>query len=278
MTLAQAQVYAALKRGRADRRVQSFERQFNMADANANPNAITIAPQQGGDFFVDQFTVSILTTYYTVSGGVYTNIAAASLAASLKTKVAAFIFGHSDFASGFAKGQSLLPVTVWDYEQPQIYTGVGSVSTSFGVVDGNVRANLQLGDLVQVFTAITPGPVNTAAIVVCRLQNGQYSNMLDSLGSDVFTINKLRYQLTDNTLLGQFSNPIQLINQSLFGASKTDNVTPTSYKQPQQYQAGIIDIGITQTFSKAIGWGTYVNYNMVDFQMDFFVSHTDRLR
>jgi len=279
-TLKQAKLISALKRQAGASRVHSFERQFNQADPNAggNPNAITIATQPGGDFFVDQFTVQILTYYFTVSGGVYTNVAAAALAATLKTKVAAFLFGYADFQSGFPKAQSLLPLNVWAYEAPFSYRGISSGSTSFGNIDANVRAVLQVGDIVQPITATTAGPVNTAAFVVMRLSNGYYANMENALSSDVFSINKVRYQLSDSTQTAQFSNPIQLINQSLFGAAKTDNVDPTAYKQPQQFQAGIIDIGINQSFYKAIGWGTYVNYDVVNFSMSFFVNKTTRLR
>ncbi len=276
MTKAQAKILAALQRNGGARRVQSFERQFNTADPSGrSANAITISPQSG-DFFVDQFTVTVLTYYFTVSGGAYTNVAAAALAASLKTKLASFIFGNSDFAAGFAKAKSLLPVTVWVYESPYVY-GAGYSRTSLGATDATANAFLQYGDIVQPFTATTAGPVTTAALVVMRLSNGYYSNMVNALGSDVFSINKVRYQL-DPTLITQFNNPIQLINQSLFGAAKTDNVDPTAYKQPQQYQAGIIDIGVNQTFYKAIGWGIYVNYDCVSFSLSFFVDKTVRLK
>ncbi len=281
MTLAQAKIKAALMKAAGGGRVHSFERQFNNADGNGNPNpnAITIATQPGGDFFVDQFTVQILTYYFTVAAGAYTNVAAAAIAATLKTKLACFVFGHSDFAAGFAKAKSLLPLSIWAYEAPFAYTGVGSGRTSFGVIDATVQAFLQAGDVVQPFTATTAGPVNTAGFVVMRLANGFYANMLDSLGSDVFTINKVRYQLADPVNnLDQFINPIQLLNASLFGAAKTDNVTPTSYKQPQQFQAGIIDIGVNQSFYKAIEWSSYVQYNCVNFTLDFFVNKTTRLK
>jgi len=277
-SFAQAQMISAAKKAAGNRRVNSFERGFNSADAAPNPNAISIATQPGGDFFVDQFSVNILTYYFTVVTGTYTNVAASAIAASLKTKLAAFIFGYADFQAGFGKGQSLLPVTVWAYEAPFAYKGVGTGTTSFGNIDSTVRAFLQVGDVVQPFTATTAGPITTAAFVVMRLSNGYYANMLNALASDTFGINKVRYQLTDPTLLGQFNNPIQLINISLFGAAKTDNVDPTAYKQPQQFQAGIIDIGINQLFYKAIGWGIYVNYDSVSFTLSVFVNKTTRLK
>ena len=103
--------------------------------------------------------------------------------------------------------------------------------------------------------------------------------MLNSLSSDVFSINKVRYQFDPTAIsLTQFNNPIQLINQSLFGAAKTDNVDPTAYKQPQQYQAGIIDIGISQSFYKAVGWAIYTNYDCVNYSLSFFVNKTTRLK
>lgn len=279
MNYKQAMLVSSLKKQGNQRRVNSFERQFNSADATqVNPNAINIATQPGGDFFVDQFSVQILTYYFTVVAGVYTNVAAGAIAATLQTKLGAFIFGYSDFQAGFAKGQSMLPLSVWGYEAPFAYRGVGTGATSFGNIDANVRAILLVGDVVQPATAITAGPINTASFVVMRLSNGYYANMLNSLSSDVFSINKVRYQLTNPALLGQFNNPLQLINQSLFGAAKTDNVDPTAYKQPQQFQAGIIDIGVSQSFYKAIGWATYSNYDSVSYTLSFFVNRTTRLK
>lgn len=275
MTLAQAKLVSALRRARGYGRVQSFERQFNNADVAPNPNQVLLGNQAGEAPFTDQFTIQVQIKYFTVAAGVYTNVAAAAIQAALKTFIAAPIFGFSDAQAGYAKFKSLLPVNVWLYEAPFVY-GRDYPRTSFGALDATALAFLQFGDMVQPFTSTTGG-VNTVGLVIVRLVNGYYANLLNSLSSDIFQTNLIRYQM-DSTLVAQFNNPIQLINQSLFGAAKTDNIDPTAYKQPQQFQAGIIDIKVFQTIYKAIGWGTYVNYDCILFTLSVFVRKTDRLQ
>lgn len=277
-TKAEAQVVAALKRSRQGRSIQSFERQFNTADPGGSPAPVSMG-SNGSDFFVDQFSVNVFAVYFTVAAGVYTNIAAAALNATLKTKLATFIFGSADFGAGFSKGRSMLNgINIWLYGLPFVYGGQGNPSTVFGALDATALAFLQLGDLVQPFTAIVAGPVNTVGLMVTRLNNGYYGNLLKALDSDVFTINKVRYQLTLATDTAQFSNTIQLINQSWFGAAKTDNIDATTNKTPTQFQAGIIDVPVRQTFYKAIGWATYFNYDCQGVTFSFFVDNTQKIR
>lgn len=284
MTLAQAKLMQALKRGKSERRVQSFERSFNNADESLNPQSIVVAAGPGNPAFSDQFTIQVITKYFTVAGAVWTNIAAAALAASLKTFVSAFIFGYSDGQSGYAKARQLMPVggtaTTWNYDTMFTYGVTPAQATVNNVItlcDATAKAFLQLGDVVFPFYSSTAGPVYSVALVIVRLSNGFYANLLNSLGSDTFQTNLIRYQM-DSTLVAQFSNPINLINQSLFGATKNDTIDATAYKQPQQYQAGIVDMGIGQTIYKSVGWATYVNYDCVLFTLSVFVKRTDRLR
>jgi hypothetical protein len=287
MTLAQAKLLSAMRKGRSERRVESFERSFNNADVAtpSNPSGISVAAGPGNPSFTDQFSVQVITKYFTVAGAVWTNIAAAALAASLKTFVSAFIFGYSDSQSGYAKARQLMPVgsgvaTTWAYGNYFIYGYTPSQALVNGVItntDATANAFLQLGDCVFPFYASTAGPIYSVALVIVRLSNGFYANLLNSLSSDTFTTNLIRYQL-DPLLISQFSNPINLINQSIFGATKNDTIDPTAYKQPQQFQAGIVDMGIGQTIYKSVGWATYVNYDCVLFTLSVFVRKTDRLR
>lgn len=287
MTLAQAKLVSALKRGRSERRLQAFEKSFHTADPTPmNPGSIAVAPAPGNPAFTDQFSIQVITKYFTVAAGVWTNIAASALAASLKTYVAAFIFGYTDAQGGYSKAKQLLPLTgtgsstTWGYNTQFVYgvnTPQASVNGTYTVLDSTALAFLQLGDLVLPFSASTAGPVYSVALVIVRLTNGIYSALLNALSSDVFQTNLVRYSM-DSTLVAQFNNPIVLINYSWFGATKNDNIDPTAYKQPQQYQAGIVDIGINQSIYKAIGWGTYVNYDCVLFSLSVFVRRTDKIK
>lgn len=286
MNLAQAKLISALRKGRGDRRLQSFERAFNTADPTGNPNSVVVAAGPGNPPFSDQFSIQVITKYFTVSGTTWTNIAASALAASLKTFVAAFIFGYTDAQGGYSKARSLFPLTgtgastTWGYNNPFVVGNTPAtalVNSAIVALDSTALAFVQLGDVVFPFSASTAGPVYSVALVIVRMTNGIYSALLNALSSDIFQTNLIRYSM-DTSLVAQFNNPIGLINYSLFGATKSDNIDPTAYKQPQQYQAGIVDIGIGQTIYKSIGWGTYVNYDCVLFTLSVFVRKTDRLR
>lgn len=266
-------------RGNDNRRMQSYERGFNNADS-ASPSAVTVGTGLGNVAFTDQFTINILLRYFTVVTTVYTTVAAAAIAAILKTQLAVFIFGNGDSQSGYAKLRQAFPlIGGWLYNDIFIY-GYTQARTAFSNLDATALAVLQIGDLVLPFSATTAGPINTVCLVIVRMSNGQYSALLADTSSDTFNVVRLRYSV-DVTAVSQFNNPVGVYNQSIFGATKSDLVDPIAFKSAVQFQTGILDIDLRQTINKATAWASYVNFDATatsNIAFAVFVNGTNKLR
>lgn len=253
------------------------------AELNAETNPLRVSQVPGNPPFEAQFDVNIILKYFTASdatGATYTATTAAAIAAALKTKLAAFVFGQSDFAAGFKKSIQQFPVTGgWIYGNPFVY-GRDVATCAFGNFDSTVTAQLEVGDIVIPFTATTAGPVYTVGLVIMRCPSVGYAKMVDSLSSDRFWVNNIRYILTDTSAAGllQYDNSIKVQKQSLFGLFNENEVSPTSFKQPQQFQAGIVDVPIDQGVDKNVSVNTYINYDSVNQKFSFFVRNFDRLQ
>lgn len=247
-----------------------------------NPIATTLTPQVGNPGFVAQFDLKIQPKFFTVAVGVYTNITAAALLAAqptLAVQLPAFIFGNMDKAGGFALLRQQFPVTGWTYGTPFIYGADSGAGTLFGVVDANVAAFLNIGDLVIPFTAVLGG-VNYAAFIIVDCVQSAYGSMVDALSSDVFRMNMVRYNVPSNgaTDLAQYVQNIIILKQSIFGKFDQDKISPNSFKVPEQQQDNIIDVPIKQDFNKQVALATYINYNVSYVLWNVFVSSVNRLQ
>jgi hypothetical protein len=271
---------------RFNSRANSFERSH--ADGPiVNAAATQLGALKGNPGFVAQFDVTILLKYFSVvdATGVYTALTAAQLLAAYAagaTQIPAFVFGNSDFASGFKKLQNLFPLNGWTYGMPVIYgRNTPRIPTSVingGFVDATVTAQLQVGDLViPVYS--DQGATTYVALAIVRCTQVGYGTLLDALNSDRFIINMLRYVMSDTTAVGlaQYNNNVSIVKQSLFGKFDQDFVSPTSFKMPEQFQAGIIDIPIEKGVDKQVELATYLNYDAVTVQWSFFVNYLEKL-
>jgi hypothetical protein len=272
MTKAEYEVRRKLRRG-----VNSFE--SNNADAPlVSPNATSLKAAKGNPSFEAQFDIQFLLKYFTVAAGVFTEVAAAALAATLKTRLTAMIFGNSDFAAGFKRTQQALPLQVWAYDVPFVY-GKDYPITQFGALDATAKATLIAGDLVIPFWATTAGPVNTIALCIIRCTQVGYGTLLDAIGSDIFDINMLRYQVPTSGAsdINQYANQIGVYKQSLFGKFDSDFVSPNSFKLPEQMQANIIDVPLEKRIDKQVILSLYVNYDCVTFSWSMFVNTVKKI-
>ena len=277
----EAQMLAMLDRG-----VNAFDR-FNADDAvpmsMPYQNNLRLAAQPGNPAFTAQFDLQILIRYFTESSGTYTARTAAYVLATLTalaTQLPVFIFGNSDYNGGFRKSQGQFPLSGgWTYanNQPFIY-GLGPSRCAFGNLDATVTGQFQVGDLVLPVTAVLSGPVNVLGVVIVRCAQVAYGTMLDALNSDVFWLNNVRYIINDSGQLTQFNNAIYIQSQSLFGKFRSDSVSPTSFKQPEQFQNGIIDIPINKGIDKNVIFGFYANYGATDLQLSIFVRQVNKLQ
>lgn len=258
---------------------QALMAKLNAGVDAADSNPLTLDAAAGNKPFTAQFDVTVLVKYFTESGGTYTGVAASAIAATLKTKLAAFLFGQSDYAAGFKKSIQQFPVTVWAYGQPFTY-GRDVAACAFGALDATVLAQLEIGDIVIPYTATTAGPVDTLALVILRSPQVGYAKLVDSLSSDRFWINNVRYVLTDTTAAGltQYDNEVKVQKQSLFGLFNENSVSPTAFKEPTQFQAGIVDMLINQGIDKNTMMGSYINYDSVTQKFTIFVQNFDRLK
>jgi len=221
--------------------------------------------------------------YFTENGaGVYTLKTAAQILAAqptLATKLPSFLFGHADYAGGFSRLKAAFPVAVWTYGIPFVYgTGDTRPGCTFSVYDATVTAQLTAGDLVQPFTA-TLGGVNYVALSVIHCNQVAYGTLLDSLGSDMFQMNMIRYIMADTSAVGlaQYQNNINIFKQSLFGKFDSDFVSPNSFKLPEQMQDGVIDIPLVKGIDKQIALATLINYDTPNVQWSVFVSMVNKL-
>jgi hypothetical protein len=123
------------------------------------------------------------------------------------------------------------------YEQiitPMLPSGVVLTSVAIG------RDNASTTNRQKAIFTFTEG-VNVDTVTV-ECKQVPYPDLLAATSSDSFRISQIRYSLSDSAQLAQFDEEIQLISKSIFGKTTSDTLTPSSYKAPDQYQNGIIDL------------------------------------
>lgn len=86
--------------------------------------------------------------------------------------------------------------------------------------------------------------VNTD-IVEIRCPQYAYPSMLDATLVDRFDINGIRYSISDTSLTDQFSKKFKTFENSMFGKIDFNALSVATFKNPEQFQAGIVDIPLT---------------------------------
>lgn len=270
-------------RRRFNGHANSYERSNADGPAAVNPAATVLAASKGNPAFAAQFDVQFLVRYFEVTDAtqVWASITYAALIAAVpalaNAQIAAFLFGNSDFAAGFKKLQSVFPLVGWTYGDPFIY-GSTPGRVNGNLLDATAAAQLQRGDLViPVYN--DQGATTYVAFVIVRCTQVGYGTLLDALNSDRFIMNMIRYIISDTTAVGlaQYNNNIQIFKQSLFGKFDSDFVSPNSFKLPEQFQSGIIDIPLTKGIDKQVALATYINPDVLTTQWSLFVETVDKL-
>lgn len=98
------------------------------------------------------------------------------------------------------------------------------------------------GDMIITYNNITASLTDTV-IVSCN--EIAYKTFLQATGITKMVINKVRYDISDVTKLAQFSNNFLIAAKDLMGKYSSENVTPSTFKSPEQYQSGIVDLDIS---------------------------------
>ncbi len=238
-------------------------------------NQASLSRSAGNPAFRAQFDLDVNLFYFTEAAGVYTSILPAALDATLQTRLAVFFFGQSDFDSGFAALKQEFPLSIWTYGIPFIF-GTDEAESSFSPWDATVSTNFRDGDLVIPFEA-SPAGTNTLGLVRLRCNQVAYGTLLGALSSDTFRTNMVRYIISDTALIAQFNNTINIFTLSLFGKFGSDSVNPNSFKLPEQFQNGIIDVPIKKGIDKHASLGTFVDYDVTAFSWQVFVPQFNKL-
>ncbi len=129
------------------------------------------------------------------------------------------IFGQQDSKNGFRKLMDNLP------------TGVVLTSVEMGESDGQPEK--------LIFTYTEQANVDTVEVTCNQYP---YPSFLEAMSTNFFRMSKLRYQLSDSAQLTQFNNEFSVGIRSMFGKKSADSISINAYKDPRQYQAGIIDV------------------------------------
>lgn len=143
------------------------------------------------------------------------------LTANLDYALPVFVFGSQHFIGGY-KGVLDVPSGL----TLQVKAGiVGHTTSAFEYVDFEYSDGTDT-DIVRVKT-------NSGA---------PYPSFLMANLTDLFFINGMRYSISDTTQLGQLSQSFIEVEKSLFGKASENPISITSFKDPKQFQSGIIDV------------------------------------
>ncbi len=243
-----------------------------VSSSRVRNNNVSLVKSKGNPTFAAQFDMKFTINYFSVAAGVFTPITPINLIAaapSLAGNLPVFLFGWNDFKAGYPKMKSAYPVNTWTYGRPFIYgydntmdvlaTLAGGIGLFFPI-DLNAQAVLQQGDVVIPFTAVVAG-TQYVALVDINCPQVAYGTLLESLVSDRFVLNMIRYVVPDSspTSLNQYSNQIGIFSQSLFGKFNSDFISPNSFKMPTQLQNNLIDIPLKRGIDKSQFIATYLN-------------------
>jgi hypothetical protein len=229
---------------------------------------------KGNPRFRAQFDISIDIGYYDVTGTAV--ILPAALPAALQTKLAFPLFGNSDFDGGFKLWQERLPVGTGAAGTWAFSRNNSGIVTLGSTVNSN-SLELVSGDLNLEFTA-TVAANDYAASVRVRCKQVAYGTLLGAISSDRFIINNIRYGIADATKVSQYDNNIVLLRQSLFGKAQNDNVSPSSFKRPDQFQTNVVDIPLKKGIDKETIMASYINYDATSITWSIFVIKMNKVQ
>lgn len=158
------------------------------------------------------------------------------------------IFGRNFFANGYG--------TIIDVPTGLTLTVTNGLITSTPALYGTVTLSYTDG-------------VNTDVINITSQGAAPYPALLEATISDVFKVTKFRLS-TSAATLDQLDQDLSVKRNSLFGKNISNTITIDSFKSPDQFQSGIVDIPLEVAFDKETalsgnmiqGAGVTLNINM----------------
>lgn len=235
-----------------------------------------VGPGKYNPPFKAQIQIQVLKYYFTEAAGVYTEVLAAALHATLQVDLPVFMFANADFDSGYAKLRAQYPLSGWTYQSPVRYGKDYPATQSLGVWDSVVTAKLQNGDIVLPVTALAVGGNDYLGITVIRTSDVPYASLLASTNSNTFNINLIRYTVTAGQEV-QYANAILITNETMFGKFTSDPINPEAFKNPEQQQDNIIDMDIEVDINKQKGLALMAGYDIVTFRFNLFIANATKI-
>lgn len=247
----------------------------------------------GNPPFKAEINVNVSVKYYSQAvPGIPVEVAAAALPAAQKTNYPVYFFGQSDKASHYRKARQLVNSVAWNTGDMSVIDGgnlqgspiypdpaaggeilpyaLGSLTNNL-LLPGDVLLAIPMQLFVQGVAATT-----IVAEVLIRCSNVGYGTLIDSLSSDLITLNMIRYTV-DAAQTAQLANQIEAIYQSLFGKASTDTIDPNAFITGGTFNPNISDIPVTIPIDKNLVLATLANYDVVSFSWTLTVARIDPL-
>lgn len=86
-----------------------------------------------------------------------------------------------------------------------------------------------------------------------------YPQFVQSTFSDVFRLERIRMSISDTAQSSQFSNAITYQRKTIFGKEVKNNWNPSSFRRPDQFQSGIVDMDINLNVDKETSLWSSIN-------------------
>jgi len=261
----------------------------NSSGINAQINQIV-----GNPAFKAEITLQVFVRYY--SQAVVGTPAAVVPPAGQQTNLPLYLFYNIDCKAKYARSRQIVPggggwtygdmsvIEIGDGSSQTFYYPLPHAAAAVGYTVGTVFNNLHLpGDLLFVIpmAGFVAGAAATtvAAEILVRCPNVPYISLLTALGSDLVTLNMIRY-VVPAANVAQLAQQVTFIKGSLFGKSSTDTLDPQTFITPGTFQPQIADIPITLPIDKNLGIATQIIYTAVVpmlFTWTLTVSSIDKL-
>lgn len=146
------------------------------------------------------------------------------LTANLDINLPYILFGQVFAASGF---RDVLPLP----------SGI-TCTVSNGIVQHAIDDIAKYPALILQFS----DGVLTDTVEITSKAAAAYPSLLAATSSDVFDVSKLRLSISPSTEDSQFDTDLSLVSKTIFGKEDKNPLNVASYKKPEQFQTGIIDI------------------------------------
>ncbi len=108
-------------------------------------------------------------------------------------------------------------------------------------IQNSSELNLGAGEYGKTKLIFTEG-ANVDIVEITTKAAAGYPSLLAATMSDVFDVSKLRLAIAPSTEDSQFDTDLNLVSKTIFGKEDKNPLNIASYKRPDQFQTGIVDI------------------------------------